>query len=261
MKRTSLAIAIGAISMGLAVGVLAEDADVELNDDVTTNEEQAAEPSDTQEEGVSVSEEQLPDEGTETEDYEALDSDDETASSDNEETGSDDDTTDSGDETSNEADDATEAQTEPAAEQAEQAPKGEHTPQAGQAAERDTEAGFEEMEPTGAALDPSIASLQVSDVEGMTVVNAEGETLGQVENVLRHNDAGDLHAVVPVGGFWIFGGSDVALPLANMQLEGEKLVLQDIVGQDELDDFATGYDEERYSDVDDDMTLSDAMGR
>lgn len=252
MKRTSLAIAIGAISMGLAVGVLAEDADVELNDDVTTNE-QAAEPSDTQEEGVSVSEEQLPDEGTETEDYEALDSD--------EETGSDDDTTDSGDETSNEADDATEAQTEPAAEQAEQAPKGEHTPQAGQAAERDTEAGFEEMEPTGAALDPSIASLQVSDVEGMTVVNAEGETLGQVESVVRHNDAGDLHAVVPVGGFWIFGGSDVALPLANMQLEGEKLVLQDIVGQDELDDFATGYDEERYSDVDDDMTLSDAMGR
>lgn len=253
MKRTSLAIAIGAISMGLAVGVLAEDADVELNDDVTTNEEQAAEPSDTQEEGVSVSEEQLPDEGTETEDYEALDSD--------EETGNGDDTTDSGDETSNEADDATEAQTEPAAEQAEQAPQGEHTPQAGQDAERDTEAGFEEMEPTGAALDPSIASLQVSDVEGMTVVNAEGETLGQVENVLRHNDAGDLHAVVPVGGFWIFGGSDVALPLANMQLEGEKLVLQDIVGQDELDDFATGYDEERYSDVDDDMTLSDAMGR
>lgn len=261
MKRTSLAIAIGAISMGLAAGVLAEDADVELNDDVTTNEEQAAEPSDTQEEGVSVSEEQLPDEGTETEDYEALDSDDETASSDNEETDSDDDTTDSGNETSNEADDATEAQTEPAAEQAEQAPQGEHTPQAGQDAERDTEAGFEEMEPTGAALDPSIASLQVSDVEGMTVVNAKGETLGQVENVLRHNDAGDLHAVVPVGGFWIFGGSDVALPLANMQLEGEKLVLQDSVGQDELDDFATGYDQERYSDVDDDMTLSDAMGR
>src|SRR5690625_6084332 len=261
MKRTSLAIAIGAISMGLAVGVLAEDADVEHNDDVTTNEEQAAEPSDTQEEGVSVSEEQLPDEGTETEDYEALDSDDETASSDNEETDSDDDTTDSGNETSNEADDATEAQTEPAAEQVEQAPEGEHTPQAGQDAERDTEAGFEEMERTGAALAPSIASLQVSDVAGMTVVNAEGETLGQVENVLRHNDAGDLHAVVPVGGFWIFGGSDVALPLANMQLEGEKLALQDIVGQDELDDFATCYDEERYSDVDDDMTLSDAMGR
>jgi len=243
MKRTSLAIAIGAISMGLAAGVLAQETDAELNDDVTAGEEQAAEPGaaqDTQEEGGSVSEEELPDEGAEAEDYEALDN---------------------GDETSSEAEDATEAETEPAAEQAEQAPQGEHTPQAGQDAERDTEAGFEEMEPTGAALDPSIASLQVSDVEGMTVVNAEGETLGQVENVLRHNDAGDLHAVVPVGGFWIFGGSDVALPLANMQLEGEKLVLQDSVGQDELDDFATGYDEERYSDVDDDMTLSDAMGR
>ncbi|WP_159554446.1 PRC-barrel domain-containing protein [Billgrantia tianxiuensis] len=95
----------------------------------------------------------------------------------------------------------------------------------------------------------------------MTIVNAEGETLGQVENVLRHDDAGDLHAIVSVGGFWIFGGSDVALPLADMRLEGEQLVLQDIIGQDELDDLATDYDEDRHSEVDGDMTLSEAMGR
>ncbi|QHC51322.1 PRC-barrel domain containing protein [Billgrantia tianxiuensis] len=117
------------------------------------------------------------------------------------------------------------------------------------------------MGPTGVSLDPSIASLQVSEVEGMTIVNAEGETLGQVENVLRHDDAGDLHAIVSVGGFWIFGGSDVALPLADMRLEGEQLVLQDIIGQDELDDLATDYDEDRHSEVDGDMTLSEAMGR
>ena len=257
MKRTLLAIAIGAISTGFAAGVLAQEADAELNDDVTAGEEQAAESGDAQEEEISVNGEELPDEGTEAEDYEALDNGDDTADGDT----VDSDTTDSDNETSSEANDATEAQTEPAAEQAEQAPEGEHTLQAGQDAERNTEAGFEEMEPTGAALDSSIASLQVSEVIGMTVVNAEGETLGQVENVLRHNDAGDLHTVVSVGGFWVFGGSDVALPLVNMQLEGEQLVLQDIVGQDELDDFATDYDEERYSDVDDDMTLSDAMGR
>ena len=260
MKRTLLAIAIGAISTGLAAGVLAQETDAELNDDVTAGEEQAAESGDAQEEEISVNEEELPDEGTEAEDYEALDNGDDTANGDTVDSGgdtadSDSDTTGSGNETNSEASDATETQTEPSAEQAEQAP------QAGQDAERDTEAGFEEMEPTRAALDSSIASLQVSEVIGMTVVNAEGETLGQVENVLRHNDAGDLHTVVSVGGFWVFGGSDVALPLVNMQLEGEQLVLQDIVGQDELDDFATDYDEERYSDVDDDMTLSDAMGR
>jgi len=244
MKRTLLAIAIGAISTGLAAGVLAQEGDTEPNDEVTANEEQAAEPGDAQEE-VSVSEEELPDEGTESEDYEALDGGDDTADSD---------TTESGDETSSEANDATETQTEPAAEQAEQAP------QAGQADERDTEAGFEEMGPAGVALDACIASLQVSEVEGMTVVNVEGETLGQVEKVLRHNDAGDLHTVVAVGGIWIFGGSDVALPLANMRLEGEQLVLQDTVGEDELDELATDYDEDRYSEVDGDLTLSDAMG-
>jgi hypothetical protein len=285
MKRTLLAIAIGAISAGLVGGALAQDEETELNDDAAVGEEQAEDRQDTQQESerleeeqaaaddeseqadVSVSEDELPDEGDDAEDYQEVNgdedvdqaeangqdaSDDQTASNDEEASGGAEMQTDPGEQ-------ATSA--EPSAEQAEQAPQGEHTPQAGQAAERDTEAGFEEMEPTGAALDPSLESLQVSEVEGMTIVNREGESLGQVENVLRHDDAGDLHAVLSVGGFWIFGGSDVTLPLADMQLEGEQLVMQDIIGEDELDDFATDYDEERYSEVDDDVTLSEAMGR
>lgn len=121
--------------------------------------------------------------------------------------------------------------------------------------------GFRQMGPTEVTLHPSIASLQVSEVEGMTIVNREGESLGQAQEVLRHDDAGDLHAIVSVNGFWIFGGSDVALPLADMQLEGEQLKLLEIVSKDELDDLATGYDEDRYSEVDGDMTLSEAMER
>jgi hypothetical protein len=291
MKRTLLAIAIGAISAGLAGGTLAQENDIELDDNGNVGEEQATEPQNAQDENaqgdngaetdVAVDDEDLPEEGDDAEDYEELydDAPADAEAADDAEANGDDDANDTGDAngdatvTDQEGDlelDVTDDETqadpgdqattdEPDTAQDEQATEGGEAAQAGQAAQQDPEAGFEEMGPGEVQLDPSIASLQAGEVEGMTVVNMEGETLGQVENVLRHDDAGDLHAVLSVGGFWIFGGSEVALPLADMRLEGEQLVLQDIIGQDELDDLATDYDEERYSEVDNDMTLAEAM--
>ncbi|NIC36767.1 hypothetical protein HBJ58_08760 [Halomonas desiderata] len=280
MKRTLLAIAIGAISAGLAGGTLAQDNDIELDENGNVGEEQAAEPRNAQDENaqndndaetdVTVDEEELPDEGDDAEDYEELYDDapaDAEAADDDQEANGDDTVTDQeGDLELDVTDDETQADpgdqattAEPDMAQDDPAAEDGDAAQAGQAAQQDPEAGFEEMGPSDVELDPSIASLQAGEVEGMTVVNMEGETLGQVENVLRHDDAGDLHAVLSVGGFWIFGGSDVALPLADMRLEGEQLVLQDIIGQDELDDLATDYDEERYSEVDGDITLAEAM--
>ncbi|MBA2780271.1 PRC-barrel domain-containing protein [Billgrantia kenyensis] len=273
MKRTLLAIAIGAISAGLAGGTLAQENDIELDDNGNLGEEQAAEPQNAQDENaqddndaeteVTVDEEELPEEGDDAEDYEELYDDAPAEAADDEEASGDDDVNDTGetngDETVTDQDgdlelDVTDDETQ--ADPGDQATSAQ--PAAGQAAD---DTGFEEVGPADAELDDSIASLLVSEVEGMTIVNAEGETLGQVENVLRHEDAGDLHAVVSVGGFWIFGGSEVTLPLADMQLEGEQLVLQDFIGQDELDDLATDYDEERYSEVDGDMILVEAMER
>ncbi len=280
MKRTLLAIAIGAISAGLAGGTLAQDNDIELDENGNVGEEQAAEPQNAQDESaqndndaetdVTVDEEELPDEGDDAEDYEELYDDapaDAEAADDDQEANGDDTVTDQeGDLELDVTDDETQADpgdqattAEPDMAQDDPAAEDGDAAQAGQAAQQDPEAGFEEMGPGDVELDPSIASLQAGEVEGMTVVNMEGETLGQVENVLRHDDAGDLHAVLSVGGFWIFGGSDVTLPLADMRLEGEQLVLQDIIGQDELDDLATDYDEERYSEVDGDITLAEAM--
>lgn len=293
MKRTLLAIAIGAISAGLAGGTLAQENDIELDDNGNVGEEQAAEPQNAQDQNAqddrgadaedTADEGDLPEEGDDAEDYEELyedaPADAEDAGNDQESNGEDevngtDDA--SGDAAATQDDDleleVTDDETqadpgdqatsaEPDVAPDEQEAEDGDAAQAGQAAQQDPEAGFEEMGPGEVELDPSIASLQAGEVEGMTVVNMEGETLGQVENVLRHDDAGDLHAVLSVGGFWIFGGSDVALPLADMRLDGEQLVLQDIIGQDELDDLATDYDEDRYSEVDDDVTLADAMGR
>ncbi|QOR40032.1 PRC-barrel domain-containing protein [Billgrantia diversa] len=222
MKKTLLAIAIGALSVGLINGALAQDHEADLSDDARGSQAEAGGEGDQ-----STGETQGANDDAEIK-------------------------TDPGEQATS---------TEPDAEQAAEDEQAAADQQAGRTAGNDTASGFEEMEPEAATLDSSIASMQVSEVEGKTIVNAEDETLGKVEKVLRHKDAGDLHAVVSVGGFWIFGASDVALPLSNMQFKGEQLVLQDIIGKDELDDLATDYDEGRYSEVDGDMTLTEAMER
>jgi hypothetical protein len=232
MKRTLLAIAIGAISAGLAGGALAQDAedDTELNGDATMSEEQpdqmTEEPQDTIDE-----DQDLNAEGEDVEDYEDMDAEDMDAEDMDADDMADDmdadDTADDMDTGGLEADEA-----------------------------GDTlgEGGMGE-----ATLDESLGSMQVSELEGMTVINMEDEEIGDIQDVVKHNDTGDLHAVVTVGGFWGMGGTDIALPLAEMQLEDDQLVFQQTYGEEELES-ANEYDEERYSEVDDDMTLSEAWG-
>lgn len=279
MKRTLLAVAIGAISAGLAGGALAQATENEAANDEQQQEqlldnqeaqggqedhngnqgEATAVDQDTGEEDANLddldAESELPDEGDDAEDYEEVDDDldgdraDADAAGDNEAGQADDDAA-----AQDDAIQADDAAAQPGAEG--------QTAQGGQAGAAD---GFAATGPAdvgqGAQLHDSLSGLMVSEVEGMTVVNQNGENLGRVENVVRHDDAGDLHAIITVGGFWIFGGSEVALPLADMQMEGEQLVLQDILGEDELDGMASDYDEDRYSDVDGNLMLGEAAGR
>ncbi|QTP56262.1 hypothetical protein HNO51_17175 [Billgrantia sulfidoxydans] len=278
MKRTLLAIAIGAISAGLVGGALAQDDETATSGDTAESEEQATETQQAQEESerpeeaqeaaaeegeqpdVSVSEEELPDDGVDAEDYEEASDEGDRAETNGEEAPADAAPEAAGDDEEMQTDPGEQATSaEPDAQQ--QDTEGDQAQEDEQAAEGDDEAGFEESGPQEAPLDSTLASMQVSEIEGMTIVNAEGETIGEARSVLRHDDSGDLHVVVTVGGFWIFGGSDVALPLADMQVEGEQLVLQQSIGEEELDALSSDYDEDRYSEVDGDMTLSEATER
>ncbi|WP_010626721.1 PRC-barrel domain-containing protein [Halomonas sp. KM-1] len=193
MKRTLLAIAIGAISAGLAGGALAQDNaedDNGLNGDAAVGEEQTT--MDPQNDDALMDE---PDE------------------------------MDTGD-------------------------------------DLDTAQG-DDLDPMGAddQLDDALRDMQVSEIEGMTVVNQEDEELGDVQSVVRDNDTGDLHVVITVGGLWGMGGSDITLPLAEMELQDDQLVTRQAYGEDELEESAQEYDEERYSEVEGDMTLGDAWGQ
>lgn len=229
MKRTLLAIAIGAISAGLAGGALAQETEDEneLNGDAPLGEEQPNQYSEDNQDALEqddLGEDDLDAEGDDVEDYEEMDTDDMDV-----------------DET-----DADGMDTEGM--EADEAPP------------TDDGDAFDEAGPAEAMLDETLGSMQVSELEGMTVINMQDEEIGDVQEVVKHNDTGDLYAVITVGGFWGMGGTDIALPLAEMQLEDDQLVFQQTYGEDELEN-GNEYDEERYSEVDDDMTLSEAWGR
>ncbi|MCE8003174.1 PRC-barrel domain-containing protein [Billgrantia ethanolica] len=202
MKRTLLAIAIGAISAGLAGGALAQDNaddDNGLNGDAAVGEEQAT--MDNQNDDALMDEQ---------------DDMDEMAEPDEMDTGDD----------------------------------------------LDTAQG-DDLDPMGAddQLDDALRDMQVSEIEGMTVVNQQDEEIGDVQSVVRDDDTGDLHVVITVGGLWGMGGTDITLPLAEMELQDDQLVTRQPYDEDELEESAQEYDEDRYSEVDGDMTLGDAWGQ
>ena len=104
----------------------------------------------------------------------------------------------------------------------------------------------------------SLMTHQASDLEGMTVINQEDDEIGDVQHIAKHDSSGELFAIVSVGGIWGFGATDIALPLNNMQLENDQLVVNTDYGQDEIEDSSNDYQEDEYSPVDGNMTLSEA---
>ncbi|MBR2514320.1 MAG: PRC-barrel domain-containing protein [Halomonas sp.] len=106
--------------------------------------------------------------------------------------------------------------------------------------------------------DNALMSKQVSDLEGMTVVNQEGEEVGDVQHIAKHNESNELFAIVSVGGIWGFGSTEVALPIDEMQMQDDQLVVNTDYGSDEIEDSSNEYEEDSYSEVDSDMTLSEA---
>ncbi|MBS9402195.1 PRC-barrel domain-containing protein [Halomonas sp. TRM85114] len=107
----------------------------------------------------------------------------------------------------------------------------------------------------------ALMSMQVSDLEGMTVNNQDGEEIGEVRQISQHNQSGDLYAIVGVGGFLGIGRSDIAMALDEMEMQGEELVLTTNRTQDEIEQSSEDYNEDDYTQVDSDTTLSEASSQ
>ena len=73
------------------------------------------------------------------------------------------------------------------------------------------------------------AEMTVDDLVGTEVVAADGEEVGEIDNVALIGER--LVAIVGVGGFLGIGEHDVALPLERLMMEGESMVADGLTAE------------------------------
>jgi sporulation protein YlmC with PRC-barrel domain len=67
--------------------------------------------------------------------------------------------------------------------------------------------------------------MRVDEVEDITVVDASGETIGEVDEVLGTSDGRPVAVVVEAGGFLGIGEKDVIVDISRLTKNGDNVVL------------------------------------
>lgn len=100
-----------------------------------------------------------------------------------------------------------------------------------------------------------IADAPVADVTAFPVANDQGETIGEIEAIARHND--QVVALVGVGGFLGIGEHNVALDMNELTFDGEKFIASGYTEEDLK--AMPQYDEETIERIEGDVTLRSAL--
>ncbi|WP_444676901.1 PRC-barrel domain-containing protein [Halomonas sp. E19] len=100
-----------------------------------------------------------------------------------------------------------------------------------------------------------LGNMQVSDLEGRTLVTQDGEEIGEIDRVVRDTQENATYVVVSEGGFLGFGGDEMAYPLQDIQVRDDdgEVLLQSRSGERNADDF----DDDRYEELDGDERLGE----
>lgn len=83
------------------------------------------------------------------------------------------------------------------------------------------------------------------ELTGRDVITLVDEQLGTVDDVVR-NENNTVHAVISVGGFLGAGDDKIAVPVADLQIEGEKVKLTTSDSREELERRAKAHDPAGY---------------
>lgn len=67
-----------------------------------------------------------------------------------------------------------------------------------------------------------IAREQPDELEGWEIENAQDDDMGEIENIVRDNESGDLYALINTGGFIGFGESEAVIPLSELQKQSDE---------------------------------------
>ncbi len=78
------------------------------------------------------------------------------------------------------------------------------------------------------------ASFSAEEIIGRDVVNANGEDVGEVNDIVIARDRDDMFLVVGVGGFLGMGEKDVALPVSDLRISSDNVLLMSEKSEDQL---------------------------
>jgi hypothetical protein len=100
----------------------------------------------------------------------------------------------------------------------------------------------------------SMRQITVDALEDMEFVGADEKEIGEIEGVVEGSD-GRRFIVIERGGFLGFGAKSIAIPLENVAVQGERLMLRnmDIAALDALPAYKN--DGNAFREIKDDMEV------
>lgn len=105
-----------------------------------------------------------------------------------------------------------------------------------------------------AAQSNDLTSLQVSEIEGYSVYSQEDdEQIGNVDRVVQDTQTNDAYVVIAEGGFLGFGADEVGYSINELQIRNEDELVVQSTASGESQDFSS----DQYEDVDSDLTLGE----
>ncbi len=120
----------------------------------------------------------------------------------------------------------------------------------------DTPKSAEEQMSRATEPDNPLYRMKAEDIVGLEVVNATGESLGEVERIVVDRSENSVHAVIQVGGLFGFGGTEILANLDELELRDERLILASAVSKEALESMST-YDGSRHVGLPGDRPVGD----
>jgi hypothetical protein len=111
---------------------------------------------------------------------------------------------------------------------------------------------------TAADISAKAGRVEVDDIIGKDVVNQSDDKIGDVEQIVRHQQTQDLHAVVSVGGFLGMGEKEVAIPLKDLQVIDDEIRAPHFANTEDQLKGLPQYDQSMYQELDDDQRIDRA---
>jgi len=97
--------------------------------------------------------------------------------------------------------------------------------------------------------DGEMMMVRAEEIAGAKVVNRAGKDIGAVDGIVRSKEDGKHYAVISVGGFFDIGDKDIALPLDQLSMKDDKVVLPKTVETQQQLEGRPGYKSDQYEEI------------